>query len=216
MKDKNQPKRGRPPVPEHRKRVKPNISLAPELIEAAKRKAEELSMGFSEFVTLAMERQLARDSGKPLTPLPAIASSKIVTLPERSAHIMAAAGSPLGAEVQEWDGKDNTVRVKIDGLSMSPLFNDGDVISMHHKRGARSQFMKKGLVYLVEIGGNYAVKEYGTRIATPEEIEGGFSYISKADGKTKVHVLKSRNQDFPEIVIKDQAEWIAWFDPKKD
>ena len=131
------------------------------------------------------------------------------------AHIMAAAGPPLGAEVENWEGDDDTLLVRISGLSMVPLLNDGDVISMHHKRAARSPFMKKGLIYLVQIDGGYTVKRYNTRLATEAEIESGISYVSKADGKTKVHVLQSINPDFPEIVINSAAEWVAWIETKE-
>ncbi len=131
-------------------------------------------------------------------------------------HIHAAAGSPIGADVEEWDGEDDTVLVRINGLSMHPLLNDQQIVSMHHKRAARSPFMKKGLIYLVEYDGGYTVKRYNTRLATAEEIGSEISYVSRADGKTKVHVLQSINPDFPEIVIKDAAEWVAWLDPKKD
>ena len=146
--------------------------------------------------------------------LKSLESPKIVPLPARP-HIVAAAGSPLGAEVEEWDGADNTVRVRISGLSMVPLLNDHDVITMHHRRAARSQYMKKGLIYLVAYQDGYTVKRYNTRVATDEEIGAGVSYVSKADGRTKVHLLESLNPSFPEIVIKDHAEWIAWIEPKE-
>lgn len=121
-------------------------------------------------------------------------------------HIHAAAGPPVFAEVTDWDGADDTVLVRINGLSMVPLLNDGEVIRMKHKRASRSPFMKKGLIYLVEYDGGYAVKRYNTRPATPEErdeewVENG-----------KVKVLESINPDFSEIIIKQPIEWIAWLD----
>lgn len=125
-------------------------------------------------------------------------------------HLQAAAGSPLGAEVEEWDGKDNTVIVKISGLSMEPLLHDGDLVTMRHKRVARSQFMKKGLIYLVAYDGGYTVKEYNTREATQEEVDAEYAYISREKGKPKVKILRSLNPDFPEIIIKQDVEWIAW------
>jgi len=143
-----------------------------------------------------------------------VTGGNVVEMPTRP-HLEAAAGSPIGAEVQEWEGADDTVLVRINGLSMVPLFNDGEVIAMRHKRAARSKFMKKGLIYLVEYDGGYTVKEYNTRLATPEEIADGISYISEEDGQPKVRILKSRNPEYPEIVIKTDAEWIAWFEPKK-
>ena len=84
---------------------------------------------------------------------------------KKSAHIMAAAGQPLEAEVLDWgeEGDDGRVRVKISGLSMDPKFADGDTVEMLPKRFSRSPFMKKGLIYLVEYDGGYTVKRYNTR-----------------------------------------------------
>lgn len=121
-------------------------------------------------------------------------------------NVLAAAGSPISAEVTDWDGADNTVMVKISGLSMVPLLNDGDVIPMKHKRASRNPFMKKGLIYLVEYESGYTVKRYNTRPATPEEK--GEEWAEKG----KVKVLESINKDYPEIVIKQPIEWIAWLD----
>jgi phage repressor protein C with HTH and peptisase S24 domain len=133
----------------------------------------------------------------------------ITTFPAKP-HLQAAAGSPLGADVEEWDGKDDTVIVKISGLSMEPLLHDGEVVTMRHKRVARSQYMKKGLIYLVSYDGGYVVKEYNTRAATQEEIDANYAYLSKESGKPKVKILRSLNPDFPEIIIKQGVEWIAW------
>jgi Peptidase S24-like len=128
----------------------------------------------------------------------------------RSAHLHAAAGSPILSEVQDWDGADDTVLVKINGLSMSPLFADGEVIAMKHKRASSTPYAAKGKIYLFAYEGGYTVKKYNTRKATKEEIEAGISYVSPTDNKHKVRVLQSINPDFPEIVLKEEAEWFAW------
>lgn len=133
------------------------------------------------------------------------AASKVSQFPTK-AHILAAAGSPISAEVTDWDGADDTVMVRISGLSMSPLINDGDVIPMKHKRASRNPFMKKGLIYLVAYDGGYTVKRYNTRPAKPDEK--GEEWVEKG----KVKVLESINPDFPEIVIKQPLEWVAWLD----
>ncbi|MES2995888.1 MAG: S24 family peptidase [Verrucomicrobiota bacterium] len=127
---------------------------------------------------------------------------------DQKPHLLAAAGSPLAAEVLNWEGSDNTVHVKICGLSMVPLMHDGEVIAMRHKRAARNPYMKKGLIYLVEYDGGYTVKRYNTRPAKPEEQ--GQEWVERG----RVKVLESINPDFPEIVIKQAVEWVAWFDPK--
>ena len=129
-------------------------------------------------------------------------------------HLHAAAGSPIFSEVQEWDGADDAVLVKINGLSMSPMFADGEVISMKHKRASRTPHVAKGKIYLFAYDGGYTVKKYNTRAATQDEIEAGISYVSAKDKKPKVRVLESLNPEFPEIVLKDEAEWVAWLPAK--
>lgn len=133
------------------------------------------------------------------------AAAKVSPFPAK-AHILAAAGSPISAEVTDWDGADDTVMVRISGLSMTPLLNDGDVIPMKHKRASRNPFMKKGLIYLVAYDGGYTVKRYNTRPALPEEK--GEEWVEKG----KVKVLESINPDYPEIIIKQPLEWVAWLD----
>jgi hypothetical protein len=93
---------------------------------------------------------------------------------------------------------------------MLPLLNDGDIIEMKHKRASRSQHVAKGKIYLFAYDGGFTVKRYGTRPATQDEIDAGISYISPASKSPKVRVLQSVNPDFPEIVLKDEAEWFAW------
>lgn len=134
---------------------------------------------------------------------------KLVQFPKK-AHLEAAAGSPIGAEVTDWNGDDDTVRVKINGLSMIPLLDDGDIVAMRHKKASRSPYMKKGLIYLVAYDDGYTVKEYNTRTATDEEK--GEEWVEKG----KVKILKSLNPEYPEIIIKQPIEWIAWLDPKND
>lgn len=121
-------------------------------------------------------------------------------------HLLAAAGSPISAEVTDWDAGGDTVMVRICGLSMVPLLNDGDVVAMKHKKASRNSFMKKGVIYLVEYDGGYTVKRYNTRPPKPEEK--GEEWVERG----KVKVLESINPDFPEIIIKQPLEWIAWLD----
>lgn len=134
-------------------------------------------------------------------------SSGIISMTQPQAprpQILAAAGSPIGAEVMDWHGAGDTVAVKISGLSMEPLLHDGDVISMKHKRISRSPFMKKGLIYLVEYDGGFTVKRYNTRPPTPEERD--CEWVENG----KVRILESLNPDYPEIIIKAPLDWIAW------
>ena len=121
-------------------------------------------------------------------------------------NLIAAAGLPVFSEVTEWNGANDTVVVKIAGLSMEPLLHDGDVITMRHKRVSRNPYMRKGLIYLVDYDGGYTVKRYNTRPARPEEQ--GEEWVEKG----KVKVLESINPAFPEIIIKQPLEWIAWLE----
>jgi len=151
-----------------------------------------------EFIRRAAVHQARVDAAKS-TP------AKVSHFPVKP-HILAAAGSPISAEVTDWDGSNDTVLVKINGLSMSPKLNDGDVIAMKHKRISRNPFMKKCLIYLVEYDGGFTVKRYNTRPARPDEM--GEEWVEKG----KVKVLQSINPDFPEIIIKQPVEWVAWLD----
>lgn len=133
-------------------------------------------------------------------------ASKVSQFPTAKFHILAAAGSPISAEVTDWDGSDNTVLVRISGLSMTPLLNDGDVVPMKHKKASRSAFMKKGMIYLIAYDGGYTVKRYNTRPATNNEE--GEEWVERG----KVKVLESLNPDFSEIIIRQPVEWVAWLD----
>lgn len=124
-------------------------------------------------------------------------------------HLLAAAGSPIGAEVLDWDEESGVVRVQVAGLSMLPLINDGEVIEMWHKSTSRNPYMKKGLIYLVEYDGGYTVKRYNTRRAYDHEK--GEDWVERG----RVKILESINPDFSEIIIKQPLEWVAWYEEQK-
>lgn len=125
------------------------------------------------------------------------------------ANIRAAAGSPVNCDVIDWDGSNPVVNVEVYGLSMEPLFHDGDVVTMTHKSKSRSPFMKKGLIYLVEYDGGYMIKRYNTRKAKPHEQ--GADYLNSSGS---VGILESLNPDFKPIDITNYLEWVAWYDEK--
>ncbi|WP_267907076.1 S24 family peptidase [Roseibacillus ishigakijimensis] len=127
--------------------------------------------------------------------------------PRQSAHLMAAAGSPISAEVLEEMDDSGIIRVQISGLSMEPKLHDGDIIEMRHKSKARSHFMKKGLIYLVEVEGGYAVKRYNTRKAREDEQDA--EYLTPTGS---VGVLESINPEFEPIDITCPVEWVAWLE----
>lgn len=142
------------------------------------------------------------------TPPAPVLNSIPFAKPSHKPHLAAAAGSPILSEVIDWEGDDDLVLIRVCGLSMSPLFEDGDVIAMKHRRASRSPFMKKGLVYLVAYDGGYTIKRYNTRPATAEEA--GEEWATGG----KVKVLESVNPSYPEIIIRQELEWLAWHDPK--
>jgi hypothetical protein len=59
--NENQKKAGRPKGNPDRKAIKPNISLRRDLIAEAEAAAARKGMGLSEYVTIALIRQVARD-----------------------------------------------------------------------------------------------------------------------------------------------------------
>lgn len=138
----------------------------------------------------------------------------ITPMPKKKANILAAAGSGIEADIIDWDGSSPTLNVGVYGLSMLGSFDDGDVITMTHKSQSRSPYMKKGLVYLVEMDGKMLIKEFGTRKARPDEHDADY-----LNGHGMVGILKSHNPnktDFPDIDITQPIEWIAWYDPKSN
>ena len=194
-------KPGRKPVDPSRKAVKPNVSMRLDLIKAAESAAEKRGIGLSEFIAISVKNQLDHDlENPPINP------AKFIVGPYQAHRpvLLAAAGSPIGAEVMDWDGDGDTVVVKACGLSMSPLIEDGEIVTMKHKRQSRSPYLKKGLIYLVNYDGGYTIKRYNTRPAKPEEK--GEEWVERG----KVKVLESVNPDYPEIVIKQPLEWVAW------
>lgn len=137
-----------------------------------------------------------------------IAKESPIPFPKPQPKIMAAAGSPIGAEVMDWNGPSSTILVRICGLSMLPLLDDGDEVAMHSRDVSRSPFMRKGLIYLLHYDGGWMVKRYNTR--DPREEELGSDFLTPGG---KVPVLESLNPDYPEIPIRGDLNWMAWLDP---
>ncbi|MEX1116797.1 MAG: hypothetical protein WEB53_16235 [Akkermansiaceae bacterium] len=57
-----------------------------------------------------------------------------------------------------------------------------------------------------KVSGGFTVKRYNTRPAKPDEK--GEEWVERG----KVKVLESENPEFPEIIIKQPGEWVAWLD----
>ena len=131
--------------------------------------------------------------------------SKITTLPKRT-NVIAAAGAGVNAEIVDWNGEP-TINVRITGLSMTPKFNDDDLVKFTHKSQARSPWMRKGLIYFVDYNGGYMVKVYNTRPAREDERDAEYLTASGSAG-----VLESLNPEFPPIDITQPLEWLAWYD----
>jgi len=67
---------GRPPGNPERKSVKPNITLRKDLIAEAEEAASKKGMGFSEYVTMSLTKQIGRDQAAEEE----VAASKVSTM----------------------------------------------------------------------------------------------------------------------------------------
>lgn len=171
-----------------------NLEVTPEQFDSWNKAALEEGLIIREWAIKGLD-EMAQEEFSNITPLP------------KKADIMAAAGPGIAAEVIDWQGDNDTVSVKICGESMSPLFEDGQIIEMKHKRASRSPFLKKGLIYLVELEGEWMVKRYDNRKPRPEEKDAEYLTATK-----RVGILKSENPAFQDIDITGPFEWAAWFD----
>lgn len=193
--------------------AKPPHNLVLEFDDAQYGPIEQAALASNETVREWAKRTLndaanidVREFAADLIPLDRVAEDPTPYRFTPRPNILAAAGSPIAAEIMDMDGVDDTIQVRIHGLSMEPKLHDGEVITMRHKRVSRNPWMKKGLIYLVQYDGGYTVKRYNTRPARAEEkgeewAEGG-----------KVKVLQALNPSFPEIIIKAPVEWVAWLE----
>lgn len=149
------------------------------------------------------------------------ATQKTIALQDRPPHLQAAAGvggididsfDPLTQDDIDADLKKGLVRVGISGASMEPTFKDGETVTMRHRSTAkRSLKPKKNMIYLWNYGGNYFAKRYDTRPPTKaERASVDDDYLM--DGK--LQLLKSDNEEVPDIIVQDECKWIAWFEEK--
>lgn len=192
-------------------KAKPPHNLVLEFLDAEYEPIEQIALRSGktvrEWAKMALNQAASLDVDRFVAELQSDESSVVQFTPKP--HLIAAAGSPINGEVMDWDGKDAVVSVKISGLSMSPKFEDGDIIEMRHKKDSRNPYMKKGLIYLVQYDDGYTVKRYNTRKATKEEK--GEEWVENG----RVKILESINPEHPEIIITQPLEWIAWYDEQK-
>ena len=152
-------------------------------------------------------------------PLPAPDLEKILAFPEIPLF-HAAAGSPIAADGDTYsptkEYKPGRIACRLHGDSMAPRFQDGSIVILRSKANLKRPILKRGEIYLFDIGGERTLKTYASRPATKAEIKSGVSYISAKDGTPKVRVLRSINPAFAEIVLtpEDDPDWLAWLDPK--
>ncbi|GAA5117017.1 hypothetical protein JIN84_18050 [Luteolibacter yonseiensis] len=102
--------------------------------------------------------------------------------------------------------------VQLHGDSMSPKYPDCSIVVLRERNSLKKPVLKKGEIYLFDINGEKTLKIYASRVAKKKEIEQGHSYVSQADGKTKVRILKALNPAFPEIVVTEELTWLGWLD----
>lgn len=130
----------------------------------------------------------------------------------------AAAGSPIASDVETWSpprklGK-GRFACQLHGNSMTPRFPDRSIVILRERDSLNKPVLKRGEIYLFEIGGEKNLKVWSSRVATADEIEREITYVSPRDGETKVHILKSLNPDHPEIVVAEEPIWLGWLDPE--
>lgn len=160
-------------------------------------------------------------TGISLAPLPALTSDKpadpVIAFPEIPL-LHSAAGTPIAADGETYaptrEVGPGRFAVKLHGDSMAPRYPDSSIVILRERDSLKKPVLKKGEIYLFNVGGENTLKVYQTRVATPAEIEAGLSYVSPRDGKTKVPVLRSLNPAYPEIVVKEPIEWLGYLDPK--
>lgn len=225
MSEPKKPKRGRPSIPAHRKKVKPNITIDPLLLEAAREKADRLEITFSELVTRALQAAIEQ-GGEKLPDLPNIVD--LTEAQKTTIHFVAASEIPLlhaaAGKPVTTDGDtyapsreiaSGRFAVRLHGTSMEPTYRDGSIVILREKSALNRPVLKQREVYLFVINGQKTLKVYDSRLASKKEIKDGLSY-SSTGGKPKVKVLRSINPEFEEIVLSedDDIEWLGWLDPK--
>lgn len=186
------------------------VPFPDDLLEKAHKAASIVSTEFQAYCSLAIrhhaENLLKQKEVEKTVPLSVVEDEPVEVPVLKKAHIMAAAGLGIMAEVVDWDENSPTINVKICGDSMEPLFSDGDVIEMHNRKFSRTPFMKKGLIYLVNLDGELMVKRYETR--KPRKDEKDAEYLNDFG---MVPFLASENPAFDEIIIDGNFHWIGWY-----
>jgi len=131
-----------------------------------------------------------------------IAPDNITQIPKKKAHLAAAAGSGIEADLIDWVEGSPELNVRVAGLSMVPMFQDDEVVTMAPRHLAkRSQELAKGKIYLFRVDGQLKAR-------ASDNVE----YLTKTG---TVGQMVSINPDFPPIDITDQfteIEWIAWLE----
>lgn len=103
--------------------------------------------------------------------------------------------------------------MKVCGDSMEPKIKDGSTILVKKPEILNNPYMKKGLIYAVQVGNQCTLKVYNTRPATEEEIAEEAEYIYTIKGYQRVKVLESINPKYPEIILQEETKMIGWYDP---
>jgi SOS-response transcriptional repressor LexA len=201
-------KLGRPPT--GATKTKKSVTIDINILDAAENAASEAKISLSSVIEAALERYLETN-----LPVTASVEDRVQAFPE-IVLLHAAAGQPVSADEDTYvptrEVGPNRFAVQLHGDSMSPKYPDGSVVILRERDSLSRPLLKKGEVYLFDLQGEKTLKAYGSRVATKDEIAKGLSYVSPADGKTKVHVLKSLNPKHPEIIVAGEAVWLGWLD----
>jgi SOS-response transcriptional repressor LexA len=142
-------------------------------------------------------------------------AENLITFPEIPL-LHAAAGFPIDSDADTYmptrEVGPGRFAVQLHGDSMAPRYPDGRIVILRERASLKRPTLKKGEIYLFDLSGEKTLKVYGTRYATPEEIEAGITYTSQTEGTQKVILLKSLNPAYPDIVAGESVTWLGWLD----
>ena len=78
--DQTKKKAGRPSIPKEKKAVKPDVTISRHLYAEFRSTADRIEMGYSEFLSTALIREIARVEG--------VLSKPLESLPDQSASLL--------------------------------------------------------------------------------------------------------------------------------
>lgn len=236
MKRKPTPiKPGRPSKDDRDRKINCGFTISHEVVSASRENAAKQRISVSQYVEnalvaansqeesgerlIASDEQIGRIAGKVVDMLRIDPRNFIIGTggfePPEIPLFHAAAGIPISADGDSYqpsgDLGDGRIACRLHGDSMAPDYPDGSTVILREKSSLKRPVLKRGEIYLFDIGGEKTLKIYDTRPAASGERAKAYR---STGGAMKVRVLRSINRDFPEIILDpaDDPEWIGWLD----